>query len=71
MVTKKDIKEISGIFANTPNYLYKITRNELAFVPKQEYKLIVAKNDGNILTESSTKILTPLSDAKDDVGQKT
>ena len=67
---KEGYKRDSGIFANAPNYLYKITRNELAFVPKQEYKLVVAKNDGNILTESSTKILTPLSDAKDDVGPK-
>lgn len=57
----------NGIFANAPNYLYKIKRSELNLFPRSEYRLVIAKNDGNIITESSTKVLTPLSDAKNEV----
>jgi hypothetical protein len=56
-----------GAFATAPNYLYKIKRNELNFIPKDDYKLVVSKIDGTKLTEASTKILTPMSDAKGDV----
>jgi hypothetical protein len=63
-------KRDEGAFASAPNYLYKIKKSELNLIPKDEYKLIVSKNDGEIITESSTKILTPLSDATNDVEPK-
>ncbi len=63
-------KREEGAFASAPNYLYKIKRSTLNFIYKDEYKLIVSKNDGSVLTESSTKILTPLSDNNNDVEPK-
>jgi hypothetical protein len=60
-------KRDEGAFASAPNYLYKIKRSELNLIPKDEYKLIISKNDGSVLTEASTKILTPLSDDNNDV----
>ena len=52
-------KRDTGVFADAPNYLYKIKKNELNFIPKDEYKFIVNKSDGVILTEATTKAITP------------
>lgn len=60
-------QRVEGIFADAPNYLYKIKRNQLNYVANEDYKLIIAKNDGPTLTESTTKILRPLSDDSNDV----
>jgi len=55
----------NGAFASAPNFLYKIKRSELNLLPKEEYKLIVSRTDGAILTEANTKVLTPLIDDRD------
>lgn len=56
-----------GTFADAPNYLYKIKRSELTLDKKVVYKLLVSKNDGKVLTESSTKVLSALDDSNNDV----
>lgn len=53
-------KRDQGTFADAPNYLYKIKRSELSFSPGQQYKLRILKNDGTILSEATTSVLTPL-----------
>jgi hypothetical protein len=52
-------KRDAGAFADAPNYLYKIKKSELNFIGKDQYKLIVSRNDGTILTEATTTALTP------------
>jgi hypothetical protein len=60
----------NGVFANSPNYLYKIRRSAINLIPSDEYKLTVKKSDGQILTESTTPILSVMTDAKQDVNPK-
>ncbi len=60
----------TGVFASSPNYLYKIKRNDINLIPMDDYKLIVKKSDGQILTEASTPILRAMTDAKQDVNPK-
>lgn len=60
-------KRQEGAFASAPNYLYKIKRNEINLIPGDDYKLIVRKDDGNIVCESSTPVLGAMTDDKGDI----
>lgn len=53
-------KRKSGAFADAPNYLYKIKKSDLSFIPGDQYKLSIVKNDGVTLTEALTLALMPL-----------
>jgi hypothetical protein len=52
-------KRDAGAFADAPNYLYKIKKSQLNFIAGDQYRLIISKNDGSILTEATTVALTP------------
>ncbi len=52
-----------GAFADAPNYLYKIKKSQLNLIGKDQYKLIVKKSDGTILTEATTIAITPYENA--------
>ncbi len=56
-----------GAFAEAPNYLYKLKRTEINLIPKDEYQLIVRKNDGSTVCESKTTILAAMTDENSDV----
>lgn len=56
-----------GSFADAPNYLYKIRKNEINLIRGDEYKLIVRKTDGEVICEATTPILTEMSDNTGDV----
>ena len=60
-------KRDKGSFADAPNYLYKIRKNEINLIPGDDYKLIVRKSDGNIICEATTPILNVMSDDKGDI----
>ncbi|MFZ1560336.1 MAG: hypothetical protein WAT37_10455 [Saprospiraceae bacterium] len=49
----------AGAFADAPNYLYKIKKSELNLIGKDQYKLIVSRNDGSVLTEATTTAIAP------------
>jgi|JI7StandDraft_1071085.scaffolds.fasta_scaffold11121_5 hypothetical protein len=63
-------RDQTGVFANSPNYLYKIKRSEINLIPSDEYQIIVKKSDGQILTNATTPILNVMTDAKQDVNPK-
>jgi hypothetical protein len=46
-----------GIFANTPNYLYKIRANEISLVIGEEYELIIDRQDGSAPVTARTIVL--------------
>lgn len=48
-----------GLFANSPNYLYKVHNNLLRLRGGDKVKLSITKEDGSLLTESETTVLTP------------
>ena len=56
-----------GSFADAPNYLYKLKRNVINLIPGDEYKLLLRKDDGNIICESKTHILMSMSDDRGDI----
>ncbi len=56
-----------GSFADAPNYLYKIKRNVINLIPGDEYKLIVRRDDGQVICEATTPILKAMSDDLGDV----
>ena len=47
----------AGIFAETPNYLYKIKANEINLVINEKYEFILDKGDGSPLVTAETIIL--------------
>lgn len=47
----------SGIFAESPNYLYKIKANEIALAIGEKYQLIIQRNDHSPLVTAETIIL--------------
>jgi hypothetical protein len=47
----------SGIFAEAPNYLYKIKANEIALAVGEKYQLIIQRNDHTPLVTGQTIIL--------------
>ena len=53
-------KRDAGAFAEAPNYLYKINKKDLKLIPQDEYKLIISKSDGAVLTEASAVVLSEL-----------
>ncbi len=55
--SKEGYPRASGIFANTPNYLYKINKKILKLKAGEVIKLQVKREDGTLLTEASTKII--------------
>ncbi len=54
---KEGYKRQSGIFADAPNYLYKIKASEIKLETNEIYKLLVKRKDGTILTEAQTVIV--------------
>ena len=54
-------RRMAGAFADAPNYLYKIKNNEINYVGKDNYRLVISKNDNTILTEATTTAITPYS----------
>jgi len=52
-----------GVFAQSPNYLYKLKNSEINLIPEEEYKFILNRGDGSELIETST-ILVGESDLK-------
>lgn len=46
-----------GIFAETPNYLYKIKANEINLQVGEEYQLIIDREDGTPLVTAKTEIV--------------
>lgn len=48
-----------GVFAQMPNYLYKIRRGVLNFVPKDAYTLLVRKSDGSVMTQATVTAIEP------------
>ena len=46
-----------GIWAQAPNYLYKIKTSEIDFIPGQEYQLVIHKGDGLPTTKATTKLI--------------
>ena len=51
-------KRSNGIFATSPNYLYKINTSAIDLKENKAYKLVVKRKDGTVLTESEV-IITP------------
>lgn len=47
----------SGIFANAPNYLYKIKTEDIELKPGEKYSLLVSKKNGDTLTHSTIPIV--------------
>jgi len=47
----------SGVFANIPNYLYKIRTTDMILNPSEVYSLVVTKENGDTITTAKTKIL--------------
>lgn len=59
--TLEGYQRAPGTFADAPNYLYKIKNNEINYVGKDDYRLVIKKNDNTILTEATTTAITPYS----------
>jgi Domain of unknown function (DUF4249) len=55
--TKEGYPRVSGVFANTPNYLYKIGKKTLNLQGGEVIRLQVKREDGTLLTEATTKII--------------
>lgn len=51
-------KRNTGIFAASPNYLYKINTSAIDFKENKAYKLVVKRKDDTVLTEAQA-IITP------------
>jgi hypothetical protein len=49
-------KRATGIFATTPNYLYKINTTQIDLKENASYKLIIKRKDGSVLSEAITQI---------------
>jgi hypothetical protein len=52
-------KRDQGAFADMPNYLYKIRKGNLNFIPKDAYTLLVRKKDGTLLTKATVVAIAP------------
>ena len=46
-----------GIFATSPNYLYKIKTDEAKIFGDREYRILVSAPDGRLITSSSTRVV--------------
>jgi hypothetical protein len=46
-----------GVFASSPNYLYKIEANEINLVVGDEYELLIDRNDGSATVTAQTIVL--------------
>ncbi len=55
--SKEGYPRASGVFANTPNYLYKISKKTLKLKAGETIKLRIKREDGTLLTEATTKIV--------------
>ncbi len=47
----------TGIFTNTPNYLYKINTSDIELNPSEDYTLLVTKENGDTITMAKTRTL--------------
>lgn len=48
----------SGAFAQAPNYLYRLVTKTNPLIPKDNYTLIIRKNDGEVLSTATTRVLS-------------
>jgi hypothetical protein len=55
--TKEGYPRAGGIFANSPNYLYKIGKKTLNLQAGETIKLQIKREDGTLLAEATTKIV--------------
>jgi len=51
----------SGVFANIPNYLYKIRTTDMTLNPSEVYTLVVTKENGDTVTSAKTRIVEDIS----------
>ena len=51
----------TGIFANSPNYLYKIRTADMDLIPNEKYTLLALKNNGDTLTGSSISLVNDIN----------
>jgi hypothetical protein len=58
---KEGYQRDAGIFADSPNYLYKIKAKDIILAENELYRLIVKRNDGAVITEAETTILPDMS----------
>ncbi len=54
---KEGYKRQTGIFVDSPNYLYKIKAKDIDLVEKETFKLVLKHKDGSLITEAQTVIL--------------
>lgn len=52
-------QRVPGAFADAPNFLYKIKNDEINLIGKDDYRLVISKNDNSIITEATTTAITP------------
>ncbi|HHH54483.1 MAG TPA: DUF4249 family protein, partial [Bacteroidetes bacterium] len=51
----------TGVFANTPNYLYKIRTDDIDLVPAEKYSLVALKDNGDTLTSSTISLVNDIN----------
>lgn len=51
----------TGIFANTPNYLYKIKTEDIELIPSEKYTLLALKHNGDTLTLSTISLVKDIN----------
>ncbi len=47
----------TGVFADTPNYLYKIKTKDIVLNPSENYTLLVTRENGDTITTANTRVL--------------
>jgi hypothetical protein len=53
-------KRTTGLYAQTPNILYKVKASVAQFAPNEIVKVVVRRKDGTVITEGSAQILDDL-----------
>jgi len=51
----------TGIFANYPNYLYKIKTENIELIPSEKYTLLALKSNGDTLTSSTISLVKDIN----------
>ena len=54
---KEGYKRQTGIFVDSPNYLYKIKAKDIDLIQNDVFKLVIKRKNGAIITEAQTVIL--------------
>lgn len=60
-VNDEGLTREDGVFAGSPNYLYKINSNEITILPGKKYSLIVLDSQGDTLTSATTEIVRDMN----------